>query len=34
VLYLQGLEIVKASLQSKTVLTDVYLGNKRPRGCA
>ncbi|XP_039811597.1 uncharacterized protein LOC120674488 [Panicum virgatum] len=29
-----GLEIVKASLQSKTVLTDVYLGNKRPRGCA
>ncbi|KAG2586930.1 hypothetical protein PVAP13_5NG107200 [Panicum virgatum] len=32
--YAHGLEIVKASLQSKTVLTDVYLGNKRPRGCA
>ena len=31
---LQGLAIVKASLQSKTVLTDVFLGNKRPRGCA
>ncbi|KAG2595590.1 uncharacterized protein LOC120710463 [Panicum virgatum] len=32
--YAEGLAIVKASLQSKTVLTDVFLGNKRPRGCA
>ncbi|CAO2185704.1 unnamed protein product [Urochloa humidicola] len=27
--YTEGLEIVKASLQSKTVLTDVFLGKKR-----
>ncbi|XP_051229225.1 uncharacterized protein [Lolium perenne] len=26
--YKEGLEILKASLQSKTVLTDVFLGNK------
>ncbi|OEL12726.1 hypothetical protein BAE44_0026254 [Dichanthelium oligosanthes] len=32
--YTEGLEIVKASLQSKTVLTDVFLGKKRPRACA
>jgi hypothetical protein len=25
----QGLAILKASLQSKTVLTDVFLGKKR-----
>ncbi|KAF7052044.1 hypothetical protein CFC21_060203 [Triticum aestivum] len=28
--YKEGLEILKASLQSKTVLTDVFLGNKSP----
>lgn len=28
----EGLAIVKASLQSKTVLTDVFLGKKAP-GC-
>ncbi|CAM0879562.1 unnamed protein product [Alopecurus aequalis] len=27
--YAEGLEILKASLQSKTVLTDVFLGKKR-----
>ncbi|CAO2161137.1 unnamed protein product [Urochloa humidicola] len=32
--YLEGLEIVKASLTSKTVLTDVFLGKKRRRGRA
>jgi hypothetical protein len=26
---LQGLEILRASLQSKTVLSDVFLGNKK-----
>jgi hypothetical protein len=26
---LQGLAILKASLQSKTILTDVFLGKKR-----
>jgi hypothetical protein len=31
---LQGLKILKASLQSKTVLTDVFLGKKRPRRAA
>ncbi|CAO2199092.1 unnamed protein product [Urochloa humidicola] len=29
--YTEGLEIVKASLTSKTVLTDVFLSKKRPR---
>ncbi|KAF8704967.1 hypothetical protein HU200_031212 [Digitaria exilis] len=29
--YAEGLAIVKASLHSKTVLTDVFLSNKRPR---
>ena len=28
VMHLQGVEILKTSLQSKTVLTDVFLGNK------
>ncbi|KAM0840095.1 hypothetical protein ACQ4PT_059887 [Festuca glaucescens] len=28
--YKEGLEILKASLRSKTVLTDVFLGNKSP----
>lgn len=28
--YKEGVEILKASLQSKTVLTDVFLGNKLP----
>ncbi|XP_024315230.1 uncharacterized protein LOC112270892 [Brachypodium distachyon] len=28
--YNEGLEILKASLQSKTVLTDVFLANKHP----
>ncbi|XP_024315231.1 uncharacterized protein LOC100827759 [Brachypodium distachyon] len=28
--YNEGLEILKASLQSKTVLTDVFLANKPP----
>uniref|UniRef100_A0A0A9B542 Uncharacterized protein n=1 Tax=Arundo donax TaxID=35708 RepID=A0A0A9B542_ARUDO len=28
--YREGLEILKASLQSKTVLTDVFLGKKAP----
>ncbi|CAL4965322.1 unnamed protein product [Urochloa decumbens] len=32
--YTEGLEIVKASLHSKTVLTDVFLSKKRPRGHA
>jgi hypothetical protein len=27
-LFVQGLEILKASLQSKTVLTDVFLAKK------
>jgi hypothetical protein len=27
---LQGLEILRASLQSKTVLSDVFLGRKGP----
>jgi hypothetical protein len=31
---LQGLKILKASLESKTVLTDVFLGKKRPRRAA
>ncbi|CAO2174645.1 unnamed protein product [Urochloa humidicola] len=30
--YAEGLEILKASLGSKTVLTDVFLGNKAPAG--
>nr|XP_020164369.1 uncharacterized protein LOC109749835 [Aegilops tauschii subsp. strangulata] len=30
--YAEGLEILKASLQSKTVLTDVFLTKKRPGG--
>ncbi|TVU21854.1 hypothetical protein EJB05_31524, partial [Eragrostis curvula] len=30
--YDEGVEILKASLQSKTVLTDVFLGNKAPGG--
>ncbi|CAO2208974.1 unnamed protein product [Urochloa humidicola] len=30
--YNEGLEILKASLQSKTVLTDVFLGNKKAPG--
>ncbi|CAO2161098.1 unnamed protein product [Urochloa humidicola] len=30
--YAEGLEILKASLRSKTVLTDVFLGNKAPAG--
>jgi hypothetical protein len=31
---LQGLAILWASLQSKTVLTDVFLGKKLPAGRA
>ncbi|CAO2199050.1 unnamed protein product [Urochloa humidicola] len=30
--YAEGLEILKASLRSKTVLTDVFLGKKAPAG--
>jgi len=29
-MHLQGLEILRASLQSKAVLTDVFLGKKPP----
>jgi hypothetical protein len=29
-MHLKGLEILRASLQSKTVLTDVFLGKKPP----
>ncbi|WVZ72328.1 hypothetical protein U9M48_020805 [Paspalum notatum var. saurae] len=32
--YTEGVEILRASLQSTTVLTDVFLGNKRPLGHA
>ncbi|XBI02800.1 hypothetical protein VPH35_131304 [Triticum aestivum] len=30
--YAEGLDILKAPLQSKTVLTDVFLAKKRPEG--
>uniref|UniRef100_A0A8R7VK08 Uncharacterized protein n=1 Tax=Triticum urartu TaxID=4572 RepID=A0A8R7VK08_TRIUA len=32
--YKEGLAILKASLQSKTVLTDVFLAHKAPRSAA